>query len=135
MCLVTGKGRGMKMSASFSPNATNESGEEINGTPAPEEETLDKNTQDVLVIPFGPTIGESVGLLSEQKVRIRTSTEDHTLLFYIFLIVYLTKPYVCVTHTFYKTISNTIWFILLLSGFMYGAPKWHEERTCYSESP
>ena len=56
------------MAASFSPNATNESGEEINSTAAPEEETLDKNSQDVLVIPFGPTIGESVGLLSEQKV-------------------------------------------------------------------
>lgn len=54
----------------FSPNITNESGEEINGTAVPEEETLDKSSQDVLVIPFGPTIGESVGLLSEQKVII-----------------------------------------------------------------
>lgn len=54
----------------FSPNITNESGEEVNGTAVPEEETLDKNSQDVLVIPFGPTIGESVGLLSEQKVII-----------------------------------------------------------------
>ncbi|XP_014468928.1 PREDICTED: receptor-mediated endocytosis protein 6 homolog isoform X1 [Dinoponera quadriceps] len=63
-----GKGRGIKMSASFSPNVTNESGEEVNNTPAPEEENLEKNTQDVLVIPFGPIIGESVGLLSEQKV-------------------------------------------------------------------
>lgn len=56
------------MTASFSPNVTNETGEEINSTAAPEEETLDKNSQYVLVIPFGPTIGESVGLLSEQKV-------------------------------------------------------------------
>lgn len=56
------------MTASFSPSVTNESGEEINSTGAPEEEALDKNSQDVLVIPFGPTIGESVGLLSEQKV-------------------------------------------------------------------
>ncbi|XP_024888105.1 GTPase-activating protein and VPS9 domain-containing protein 1-like isoform X3 [Temnothorax curvispinosus] len=62
-----GKGRGIRMTT-FSPNVTNESAEEINGTAAPEEETLDKNSQDVLVIPFGPTIGESVGLLSEQKV-------------------------------------------------------------------
>ncbi|XP_011863145.1 PREDICTED: GTPase-activating protein and VPS9 domain-containing protein 1 isoform X3 [Vollenhovia emeryi] len=62
-----GKGRGIRM-ATFSPNVTNESGEEINGTAVSEEETLDKNSQDVLVIPFGPTIGESVGLLSEQKV-------------------------------------------------------------------
>lgn len=67
-CFIIGKGRGTKMSGSFSPNVTNESGEEINSTPASEEETLEKNTQDVLVIPFGPTIGESVGLLSEQKV-------------------------------------------------------------------
>lgn len=57
----------------FSPNVTNESGEEINGTAVPEEETLDKSSQDVLVIPFGPTIGESVGLLSEQKVCIHIS--------------------------------------------------------------
>lgn len=57
------------MSTSFSPNVTNESGEEVNGTCGSEEETSDKNSQEVLVIPFGPTIGESVGLLSEQKVR------------------------------------------------------------------
>ncbi|XP_020296298.1 GTPase-activating protein and VPS9 domain-containing protein 1 isoform X2 [Pseudomyrmex gracilis] len=63
-----GKGRGIRMSTSFSPNVTNESGEEVNGTCGPEEETSDKNSQEVLVIPFGPTIGESVGLLSEQKV-------------------------------------------------------------------
>ncbi|KAG5308772.1 GAPD1 protein, partial [Acromyrmex insinuator] len=62
-----GKGRGIRMTT-FSPNVTNESGEEINGTAVPEEETVDKNSHDVLVIPFGPTIGESVGLLSEQKV-------------------------------------------------------------------
>ncbi|XP_018357259.1 PREDICTED: GTPase-activating protein and VPS9 domain-containing protein 1 [Trachymyrmex septentrionalis] len=62
-----GKGRSIRMTT-FSPNVTNESGEEINGTAVPEEETVDKNSHDVLVIPFGPTIGESVGLLSEQKV-------------------------------------------------------------------
>lgn len=54
----------------FSPNVTTENVEESNGTSTPEEEILDKNSQDVLVIPFGPTIGESVGLLSEQKVCI-----------------------------------------------------------------
>ncbi|XP_011167348.2 GTPase-activating protein and VPS9 domain-containing protein 1 isoform X3 [Solenopsis invicta] len=64
----TGKGKGRGIRTTFSPNVTGESGEEINGTAVPEEETLDKNSQDVLVIPFGPTIGESVGLLSEQKV-------------------------------------------------------------------
>ncbi|XP_036138759.1 receptor-mediated endocytosis protein 6 homolog isoform X3 [Monomorium pharaonis] len=73
-----GKGRGIRMTT-FSPNVTNESGEEINGTAVPEEETLDKSSQDVLVIPFGPTIGESVGLLSEQKVlcmEIQSSMEN-----------------------------------------------------------
>lgn len=69
---ILGKGRGIRMTT-FSPNVTNESGEEINGTAVPEEETLDKNSQDVLVIPFGPTIGESVGLLSEQKVNKHVS--------------------------------------------------------------
>lgn len=44
--------------------------DETNGTSTPEDESSDKNSQDVLVIPFGPTIGESVGLLSEQKVRV-----------------------------------------------------------------
>jgi hypothetical protein len=62
------------MATSFSPNVANENGEEtkyfkLSKEPAtPEEENIDKNSQDVLVIPFGPTIGESVGLLSEQKV-------------------------------------------------------------------
>lgn len=88
------------MSASFSPSATNESGEEINGTPAPEEETSDKNTQqDVLVIPFGPIIGESVGLLSEQKVRTCANTVGYMSLFRILLIVYLVKLYML--HTVY----------------------------------
>ncbi|KAL0133577.1 hypothetical protein PUN28_000958 [Cardiocondyla obscurior] len=73
-----GKGRGIRMTT-FSPNVTNEGGEEVNGTAAPEEESLDKNFQDVLVIPFGPTIGESVGLLSEQKVlcmELQSSMEN-----------------------------------------------------------
>ncbi|KYQ50700.1 GTPase-activating protein and VPS9 domain-containing protein 1 [Trachymyrmex zeteki] len=66
--VAAGKGKGRGIRTTFSPNVTNESGEEINGTAVPEEETVDKNSHDVLVIPFGPTIGESVGLLSEQKV-------------------------------------------------------------------
>lgn len=70
--LAIGKGR-IRMSTTFSPNVTSESGEEINGTSVPEEETSDKNSQDVLVIPFGPTIEESVGLLSEQKVCTRVN--------------------------------------------------------------
>lgn len=65
-----GKGRGTRVSSSssYSSNATNDGGDELNGTSTPEEEPVDKNPQDVLVIPFGPTTGEFVGLLSEQKV-------------------------------------------------------------------
>ncbi|XP_011690803.1 PREDICTED: GTPase-activating protein and VPS9 domain-containing protein 1 isoform X2 [Wasmannia auropunctata] len=66
--VAAGKGKGRIRMSTFSPSVTNESTEEISGTTVSEEETLDKNSQDVLVIPFGPTIGESVGLLSEQKV-------------------------------------------------------------------
>jgi len=62
------------MATPFSPNVVNENGEEtkyfkLNKEPAtPEEENIEKNSQDVLIIPFSPIVGESVGLLSEQKV-------------------------------------------------------------------
>lgn len=75
----------------FSPNVTNESGEEINGTAVPEEEILDKNSQDVLVIPFGPTIGESVGLLSEQKVYMY---QYNRFICCLFIFMYLIRNYV-----------------------------------------
>ena len=55
-------------SSSYSSNTTNDGGDELNGTSTPEEESVDKHRQDVLVIPFGPNTGEFVGLLSEQKV-------------------------------------------------------------------
>lgn len=70
---VVGKGRVVRLSASsssssYSSNATNDGGDELNGTSTPEEESTEKNPQDVLVVPFGPNTGEFVGLLSEQKV-------------------------------------------------------------------
>ncbi|XP_076673671.1 GTPase activating protein and VPS9 domains 1 isoform X2 [Andrena cerasifolii] len=69
---LLGKGRGTRVSSSsssYSSNATNDGGDELNGTSTPEEESADRNhPQDVLVIPFGPNTGEFVGLLSEQKV-------------------------------------------------------------------
>ncbi|KOC65886.1 GTPase-activating protein and VPS9 domain-containing protein 1 [Habropoda laboriosa] len=69
--LGKGKGRGVRVSSSsssYSSNTTNDGADELNGTSTPEEESVDKNPQDVLVIPFGPNTGEFVGLLSEQKV-------------------------------------------------------------------
>ncbi|XP_076183626.1 GTPase activating protein and VPS9 domains 1 isoform X2 [Ptiloglossa arizonensis] len=71
--LGKGKGRVVRLSASsssssYSSNATNDGGDELNGTSTPEEESTEKNPQDVLVVPFGPNTGEFVGLLSEQKV-------------------------------------------------------------------
>lgn len=42
-------------------------GDETNGASGPEDDLQDKS-QDVLVIPFGPAMGETIGLLSEQKV-------------------------------------------------------------------
>lgn len=79
-----GKSRGLRISTPFTQNMTNENAEEINGTCVLEEETLDKNTQDVLVIPFGPTNGESVGLLSEQKVcKLIYFCSNNENLFYI----------------------------------------------------
>ncbi|XP_076292582.1 GTPase activating protein and VPS9 domains 1 isoform X1 [Lasioglossum baleicum] len=69
--LGKGKGSGAKVSSSsssYSSNATNDGGDEVNGISTPEEESVDKSSQDVLVIPFGPNTGEFVGLLSEQKV-------------------------------------------------------------------
>ena len=62
---TVGKGRGAKISGN---NSTQDIGDECNGTSGPEDDSSDKTPIEVLVIPFGPTIGESVGLLSEQKV-------------------------------------------------------------------
>ncbi|XP_043276370.1 GTPase-activating protein and VPS9 domain-containing protein 1 isoform X2 [Venturia canescens] len=61
------RARGNRISASSSSGATTDGADETNGASGPEDDTQDK-LHDVLVIPFGPVIGESVGLLSEQKV-------------------------------------------------------------------
>ncbi|KAK1119373.1 hypothetical protein K0M31_013207 [Melipona bicolor] len=81
--LGKGKGRGVRVSSSssYSSNATNDGGDELNGTSTPEEESVDKNRQDVLVIPFGPNTGEFVGLLSEQKVlctELQSNIDNHS---------------------------------------------------------
>ncbi|KAL2750898.1 receptor-mediated endocytosis protein 6 [Vespula maculifrons] len=76
--LGKGKDRVTRMSSSPS-NVTADMQDETNGTSTPEDESSDKNSQDVLVIPFGPTTGESVGLLSEQKVlcmELQNNTEN-----------------------------------------------------------
>lgn len=59
------RGRGSRISTSSSSSVPD--GEEANGASGPEDDSPEK-TQDVLVIPFGHSIGECVGLLSEQKV-------------------------------------------------------------------
>ena len=73
--MLVGRGRGNRISSSSSSNTTTDGGEEVNGTSGTEDESLDKTPQGVLVIPFGPTMGKCVGLLSEQKVlKVRS---DH----------------------------------------------------------
>ncbi|XP_011314268.1 GTPase-activating protein and VPS9 domain-containing protein 1 [Fopius arisanus] len=58
------QGRGTRISSSSS---VPDGAEDTNGASGPEED-LPEKSQDVLVIPFGPVVGESVGLLSEQKI-------------------------------------------------------------------
>ncbi|XP_051165679.1 GTPase-activating protein and VPS9 domain-containing protein 1 isoform X2 [Leptopilina boulardi] len=65
--LGKGKGRGIRISSSSS-NTTTDGSEDVNGSSAIDDESMDKVAQGVLVIPFGPTVSECVGLLSEQKV-------------------------------------------------------------------
>ncbi|XP_015108702.1 GTPase-activating protein and VPS9 domain-containing protein 1 [Diachasma alloeum] len=60
------RGRGGRISSASSSGAP-DGAEETNGASGPEDDFPDKS-QDVLVIPFGPVVGESVGLLSEQKI-------------------------------------------------------------------
>lgn len=43
-------------------------GDDVNGASGAEDDLADKTPLGVLIIPFGPAVGESVGLLSEQKV-------------------------------------------------------------------
>ncbi|XP_043477081.1 GTPase-activating protein and VPS9 domain-containing protein 1 isoform X1 [Leptopilina heterotoma] len=65
--LGKGKGRGIRISSSSS-NTTTDGSEDVNGSSAIDDEAMDKVSQGVLVIPFGPTVSECVGLINEQKV-------------------------------------------------------------------
>lgn len=65
----------------------------MNGVSTPEEESADKSSQDVLVIPFGPNTGEFVGLLSEQKVHKS---------------IYLSQ------YALYSLVSPSVWDIIIL---------------------
>ncbi|XP_034936042.1 receptor-mediated endocytosis protein 6 homolog [Chelonus insularis] len=62
------RGRGSRISVPSSPGIATDGTEDMNGASGTEEEYIDKAIQEVLVIPFGPAITESVGMLSEQKI-------------------------------------------------------------------
>ncbi|KAK0172061.1 hypothetical protein PV328_005429 [Microctonus aethiopoides] len=63
-----GKNRSSRTSASSASGISTDGMEDVNGASGTEDDYGDKTLQEVLVIPFGPIIGESVGLLSEQKI-------------------------------------------------------------------
>ncbi|XP_014203892.1 GTPase-activating protein and VPS9 domain-containing protein 1 isoform X2 [Copidosoma floridanum] len=63
--LGKGKTRGNRNSGS---NCVSDVGDEANGASGPEDDPSEKMPLGVLIIPFNSSIGESVGLLSEQKV-------------------------------------------------------------------
>ncbi|XP_046589846.1 GTPase-activating protein and VPS9 domain-containing protein 1 isoform X3 [Neodiprion lecontei] len=63
-----GKGRATRATTSSALNTTTDGGEDANSASGTEDELLDKTPQNVLVIPFVSNLGETVGLLSEQKV-------------------------------------------------------------------
>lgn len=66
---AVGKGRGTRVTTSAGLNAIDGT-ENANCVSGPEDDTLDKSPQEVLVIPFVSNFGETVGLLSEQKVLL-----------------------------------------------------------------
>ncbi|XP_048505942.1 GTPase-activating protein and VPS9 domain-containing protein 1 isoform X2 [Athalia rosae] len=70
-----GKGRGSRVTSSTA-HITTDGGEDVNGASGAEDELLDKTPQDVLVIPFVSSLGETVGLLSEQKVLCMEMQDD-----------------------------------------------------------
>ncbi|XP_014298112.1 GTPase-activating protein and VPS9 domain-containing protein 1 [Microplitis demolitor] len=63
-----GINRGLRASASSNSSVLTDGAEELNNVSGVEEEYMNKTSQEVLVIPFGSTLHESVGLLSEQKI-------------------------------------------------------------------
>ncbi|XP_021936373.1 receptor-mediated endocytosis protein 6 homolog isoform X2 [Zootermopsis nevadensis] len=62
---IVGKGRVARTSSSPASSTTVEGTEESIGG---EEDNGERGSQDVLVIPFTPNVGESVGLIAEQKI-------------------------------------------------------------------
>ncbi|XP_044595609.1 GTPase-activating protein and VPS9 domain-containing protein 1 isoform X2 [Cotesia glomerata] len=63
-----GINRGLRPSTFSNPCISNDGVEEINNIFSFEEECINKVSQEVLVIPFGSTLPESVGFLSEHKI-------------------------------------------------------------------
>jgi len=61
-----GKGRAARSSSS----ATSTTVEGIEDNMGGDDDNGEHGTQDVLVIPFTPNVGESVGLIAEQKVSM-----------------------------------------------------------------
>jgi hypothetical protein len=73
---LVGKGRAARSSSSPASSTTVEGIEESVGG---DDDNGDCGTQDVLVIPFTPNVGESVGLIAEQKVSLVIVTLTITL--------------------------------------------------------
>lgn len=65
-----------RSSSSPASSTTVEGTEEIMGG---DEDNGERGSQDVLVIPFTPNVGENVGLIAEQKVSMTTVTLTLTL--------------------------------------------------------
>jgi hypothetical protein len=63
-----GKGRIARSSSSPASSAVEGTEENVGG----DEDNGEHGSQDVLVIPFTPNVGESVGLIAEQKVSMTT---------------------------------------------------------------
>lgn len=61
-----GKGRAARSSSSATPTTV----EGIEDNMGGDDDNGEHGTQDVLVIPFTPNVGESVGLIAEQKVSM-----------------------------------------------------------------
>ncbi|XP_058798185.1 receptor-mediated endocytosis protein 6 homolog isoform X2 [Phymastichus coffea] len=59
------RGRGIRVHGN---NSVSDAGDDVNGASGPEDDMSDKTPLEVLIIPFEHGTGESVGLLSEQKV-------------------------------------------------------------------
>ena len=66
LLFTVGKARVTRSSSSPASSTTAEGNEETLGG---DEEGGDHGSQDVLVIPFTPNVGETIGLIAEQKVN------------------------------------------------------------------